>query len=201
MFFIIPLVVFIGSLTGIFWIIARKFVYLKKLTPEILTGSEQNEKSFWAEFFPEIAQRISRLSLHEYRVNFLAEFEKILRKLRLLSLRIDTFTNSLIHRVRKTVVEHEELISGEIALQGAQEIESQNASNGANKDPREEEQKLIIEIARNPKDSKLYKKLGNIYLKIGEWNDAYESFKKALELDPTDDVIRNKLEKLTKKIE
>ncbi len=68
-------------------------------------------------------------------------------------------------------------------------------------DLKAEEQRLIIEIAKNPKDATLYRELGNIYMKTGEINDAWESFKKALELEPTDEESKGKLEKLSKKLE
>jgi len=80
------------------------------------------------------------------------------------------------------------------------EIEIQNG-NGKAKNLEEEEHKLILEIAQNPKDAGLYKKLGNIYMKTGEWRDAAESFKKVLEIEPEDETTGNKLARLLKKLE
>lgn len=199
LFFLIPLCIFLISLSLIVWVIARKFVYLRKLVPEALDGSATVQESFWTELFPELAGYLKKIKIREYGVAFLAEFEKFLRKLRLISLKIDTITNQLIHKVRKTTVYHEEVLSKKA------EIEEEKASARANgtgrKDWKEEEQELIIEIAKNPKDAELYKKLGRIYLRTGEDKDAHESFKKALELNPDDTEAKARLEKLMPKVE
>lgn len=201
MFFIIPFGIFVVSVAAISWIISRKFVYLKKLAPEVVESSVPGEESFWAEFFPGLAARFNSSNVRQFRLNLLAEFEKFLRKLRLLSLKLDTATNHLIHRVRKSVVHHEGMLNGEAAAQAEQEMAADAASGHNKTDPREEEQRLIIEIAKNPKDVQLYKKLGNIYVKIEEWHDAAESFKKVVELEPEDETTRNKLARLLKKLE
>ncbi|MBI2063563.1 MAG: tetratricopeptide repeat protein [Candidatus Yanofskybacteria bacterium] len=201
MFFIIPFGIFAISLAAICWIISRKFVYLKKLAPEVVENSVSGEESFWAEFFPGLAARFNSSNVRQFRLNLLAKFEKFLRKLRLLSLKLDVATNHLIRKVRKSVVHHEGMLSGEAAVRAGEDLAA-DAVNGQNRaDPREEEQRLIIEIAKNPKNGQLYKKLGNIYMKLEEWHDAAESFKKVLELEPEDETTRNKLTRLLKKIE
>ena len=200
MFFWVPFGIFVISLIAIGWIISRKFIYLKKLNPEAIEDSAEIQGGFWEDFFPGLSAFLKNINLREYRLNFLAEFEKFLRKLRLISLKIDTTTNRLIHRVRKSVVHHEGLINGEAAAQVEREIINAEVHGSGERDLKEMEQQLIIEIAKNPKDSQLYKKLGNIYMKTGEWHDAVESFKKALELEPGDDAIRAKLEKLEKRL-
>ena len=193
-FFLIPFGIFLISLALIAWLVARKFVYLKKLAPGIIDNSDIAQESFWVEFFPELARHLKVVKLREYSAAILAEFEKFLRRLRLISLRIDTFMSHLIHRVRKTSVYQEEILSKEIRLEAGKETNQLVRTNGAKKkDFKEEEQRLIIEIAKNPKDAELYKKLGNIYMKTGEWHDAFESFKKASELDPEDASIKIKL--------
>lgn len=204
MFFLIFFGIFIVSITAIVWVIGRKFVYLKKLTPEVIESVVPEQESFWVEFFPGLAAYFNSTSLRQHRLNFLAELEKFLRKFRLLSLKLDTVTNQLIHRVRKSVVHHEDVINEEAAAiqveQDARIINGAN-SNGTVKDWKEEEQKLIIEIAKDPKNAELYKKLGNIYAKTGEWYDAVESFKKATELNPEDENVKIKFERASKKLE
>lgn len=167
----------------------------------MVENSVSNEESFFAEFFPGLATHFNSSRVRQFRVNLLAEFEKFLRKLRLLSLKLDAVTNHLIHRVRKSVVHHEGMLNGEAAAQAEQEMAINIKNGNGDADPKEEEQRLIIEIARNPKNVQLYKKLGNIYMKIGEWHDAAESFKKVLELEPEDETTRNKLTRLLKKLE
>ncbi|MBI2063242.1 MAG: tetratricopeptide repeat protein [Candidatus Yanofskybacteria bacterium] len=200
MFFFIPFGIFIFSIVSIGWIISRKFVYLKKLTPEVVESVVPEQSGFWAEFFPVPTAYIQKVDLRQYRLNFLAEFEKFLRKLRLFSLKLDAVTNRLINRVRKSVMHHESVISSEAAAQAEQEVRI-SSDSGRGVDLEEQEHKLILEIATNPKDAGLYKKLGNIYMKMEEWHDAVESFKKAAELDPEDETTRNKLTRLLKKLE
>lgn len=189
------------------WIIGRKFVYLKKLSPDVVEDAVYSESSFWVEFFPEIATELKKINTTEYQVKFLADFEKFLRKLRLLSLKIDSATNGLIHRVRKSAVHHETLLINRAAEEEQKEALAGETANGNGKpasvrlDPHEEEQRLIIEIAKNPKDPDLFKKLGEIYFGTGEYQDAYQSFKRASDLDPEDITIRNKLARVLKKIE
>ncbi len=203
MFFFIPFSIFLVSLFLTVWIVVRKFVYLRKLTPEVLESSAAVQENFWAEFFPELTDYLKKVKVREYGVIFLAEFEKFLRRLRLISLKIDTLTNRLIHKVRKTTVHHEGILTKEAEAENGRGAETpvQTGKEAKKKDLKEEEQRLIIEIAKNPKDAGLYKELGRIYMKTGEWHDAAESFKKALELNPEDNEAKTKLEKLMPKVE
>jgi tetratricopeptide (TPR) repeat protein len=200
MYLLIPLIVFLSSLLLIAWIVVRKFVYLKKLVPETLENSAVVQESFWAELFPELAASLKKIKLREWGIAVLAEFEKFLRKLRLISMKIDTFTNQLIHNVRKTTVYHEEVLSKKAETKEEQTTGEARKARKKEKDWKEEEQRLIIEIAKDPKNAGLYKKLGRLYLGTGENEDAYESFKKAAELNPEDAEAKAKLEKLIPKI-
>ena len=199
MFFFVPFSILVFSVVAIGWIVSRKFVYLKKLDPDVLENVVSGQEGFWAGFFPELAVRINSSKVRQLRLNMLAEFEKFLRKLRLLSLKIDAATNHLINQVRKSVVHHEGMINVEAVARVEQEMEITNGTGGTR--DLEEEHRLIIEIARNPKNPQLYKKLGNIYMKTGEWHDASESFKKVLEFEPEDEITQNKLARLLKKLE
>lgn len=196
MFFLIPLGIFLISLFLITWLVARKFVYLKKLAPGVIDNSDVAQESFLAEFFPEMAQHLKMAKLREYSAAVLAEFEKLLRRLRLISLRIDTLMSQLVHRVRKSNARREEILVKETVAEAEKEVSKPIRISDVKKDLKEEEQRLIIEIAKNPKDAELYKKLGQVYLKTGEDRDASESFKKALELNPEDRETKAKLEKL-----
>ncbi len=200
MYFFIPFSIFLASLFISAWLIARKFVYLKKLAPEVLDNTGVSEGNFWEEFFPELAVRVKKINLKEYRIKFLANFEIFLRKFRLVSLRVDTLIGRLIHRVRKTTTEHAENLNQVIAEE--KEISRKSTGkNGKKKNLKEEEQRLIIEIARNPKEAKLYGELGNVYVKMGEDGDALESFKKAAELDPQNEEFKAGLDEATLEIE
>ncbi len=201
MFFLIPFGIFLVSLFLIAWLAARKFVYLKKLAPGVIDNLDTAQESFWAEFFPEAAQHLKMAKLREYGAAILAEFEKLLRRLRLISLRIDTLMSQLVHRVRKSNARREETLGRETESEAEKYIGRPVRTGDAKKqDLKEEEQRLIIEIAKNPKDAELYKRLGQVYLKTGENGDAFESFKRALELNPEDGEAKTKLEKLALKV-
>jgi tetratricopeptide (TPR) repeat protein len=201
MFFLIPLGIFLISLFLITWLVARKFVYLKKLAPGVIDNSDVTQESFLAEFFPEMAQHLKMAKLQEYSAAVLAEFEKLLRRLRLISLRIDTLMSQLVHRVRKSNARREEILVKETVAEAEKEVSKPIRISDVKKDLKEEEQRLIIEIAKNPKDAELYKKLGQVYLKTREGRDAFESFKKALELNPEDRETKAKLEKIAAKLD
>lgn len=205
MYLILPLSIFVVSIVMIAVIVRRKFVYLKKLTPEMVEATMGSPESFWIELFPEAVVLIKRINLRAFGVESLNEFEKLLRKLRLISLKIDTITNKLIHRVRKETKQQEEILVKEA------KIEEEKKSNGdvsdiieelgsSYDDLKQKEQLLIIEIAKNPKDAQLYRELGNIYMRIGDWDDAKQSFGKVLEYDSSDDVTKRKLGRVLAKL-
>lgn len=211
MFLLVPLAILLVSLVGIVWLIGRKFVYLKKLSPEIVeetavANGNGGSPNFWAEFFPELAAKLEKSRWQKYKLAFLAESEKFLRKLRLVSLKIDASTNKLIHKIRQSLIHHEKMASEKMAngagdIQGESEVKFNLAIIDKTKMLKEEEHRLIIEIAKNPNDAELYKELGKISVRLGEISDAVESFTKALELDPGDEEIRAKLERVKKKLE
>ena len=206
MYIILPASLLVGSVAIIVWIVLRKFTYLKRLTPEALEATMGVQDGFFTELFPELTALIRRINLRAYGVNFLTEFEKLLRKFRLISLKIDGLTNRLIHRVRKETKEQVQILK-------ETKIENDEKSNGGDnldlidelgdsqEDLRQKEQLLIIEIAKNPKDTQLYKELGTIYMRTGEWEDAKQSFEKVLDLEPDDETTKRRLGRVLSKIE
>ena len=63
-----------------------------------------------------------------------------------------------------------------------------------------EEERLIIEIAQNPKNAALYESLGDLYIEMSNFNDAKESFEAAIELNPQDESIKQKLSSVLEKL-
>ena len=63
-----------------------------------------------------------------------------------------------------------------------------------------EEQGLIIEIAKNPKDYKQYETLGDLYVKMNNLSDAKESFEAAIELNPLNEELQKKHSRVLKKM-
>jgi len=66
---------------------------------------------------------------------------------------------------------------------------------------RKEEQKLILAIAKAPKDPSLYKLLGDIYFQLGQMEDSKESYEYALRLDPQDYILKTKLAKVLRNLD
>ncbi len=200
MYFIIPLIIAISSLFVAFCVVWRKFPYLKKLsepaTPS-LSSNEDNFSVFLSEFFPEVIQYLKKIDLNSHKNNLLKEFEKFLRRLRVISLKIDRFTNNLLAKIKSEVLKSEEQLTSEFK-EPVSVRESVKRENPAEK-YKKEEQLLIIEIARNPKNPELYKKLAETYTALKNFSDARESLEAALELDPADEKTKEKLE-ATKKL-
>ncbi len=204
MFFFVPFGIFLISILLIVRIVSRKFVYLRKLTPETVEETIGSQDSFWVEMFPELTAWFKKINLRAYGVNFLTEFEKLLRRLRLISSKIDTLTGRLIHQVRKSTKAQEEILSNEAKLEGEKTVEvdvdfSDFGNDG--EDLKKKEQLLIIEIAKSPRDARLYRELGNVYMRTESWDDAKQSFEKALELEPEDEATKRKLGRVLSKLD
>lgn len=217
MFLLLPLVIIIVSLLGIAIIIWRKKSYLKKLYALNMAGNggsgELNPSNLrWGnygfEFFPEIKVLLDKFEFHKHRTVWLMETEKMLRKLRVMFLRVDRWSDTLIKKIRrvnlngqlnsqtmnKPIESYEEAISpdGNIG-QAKKETVSFNFLKN-------EEQRLILEIAKNPKDSQLYESLGDLYFEMESFSDAKESYEAAIELNPQNESLKIKLSSALEKL-
>lgn len=196
MFFLVPLIIVLFSLSGIFFIAWRKFPYLKKIsTPVSATVENYGFLEFVHDFFPEIFYQFRKIDLNSYKTSFLKEFEKFLRRMRVLSLKIDRLTNSLLAKIRVENLKNGQSVSGEFKEEPKTSPISQESKFVQLK---KEEQSLIIEIAKNPKNPDLYKKLAEVYIVLKNSSDARESLKAALELNPEDQQTKEKLEAVKK---
>src|SRR3990167_122051 len=99
MFILTPLILLLVSVVGISVIIFRKMPYLNKLTPETHIGG-----NVLADLFPEFSERFKSLKLKEYGNLWLVELEKLLRRLRVVSLKMDRISDSWIKKIRKNNV-------------------------------------------------------------------------------------------------
>ncbi len=213
MFLLVPLLLIAISIVGILVLALRKKSYLDKLYTLNTAGNGSEGislspifswKKYGEEFFPEIKALINRLELDKYRGHWLVEAEKFLRRTRVISLRIDRWSDSVIKKIRRVHVNH--------ALNGSnKEVLLDSSVNEAvtntpavhksltNDNPitrtflKNEEERLIIEIAKNPKDAKLYESLGDTYVEMEGWVDAKESYEAAIELNPQDESLKQKL--------
>lgn len=180
----------LASVIGISVIVFRKMPYLNKLTPEAHTGGD-----ILTDLFPEFSDVFKSLKFKEYWNLWLVELEKLLRRLRVASLKMDRISDSWIKRIRRgnsfrtttsPVLEKTEAVESQI-------VKVQSAPGTTMEDMKREEQRLIIEIAKNPKDSKLYEVLGDLYTKMNNFSDAKESYEAAIELSPNNGELQKKL--------
>ena len=187
MYIIIPLVIIAVSIMAVGAIVWRKFPYLKKLSAD---SASIPENGLLAGFFPEARNYLKKIDLSIYRDLFFKELEKFLRRLRVVSLKLDSFTRHLIDKIRangseKETIEH-------LTPLPPDSLESKVAT------PAIEEHNLIIEIAKNPKNAGLYKKLADLYILAENFSDAAESLETSLKLDPDDKKTEAKLRAVRK---
>ncbi len=188
-FIFIPFVLVLVSAMGIFFIVWKKMPYLKKLT----VTDVQSGQSIWSDLFPELANGINSTRLKHYRGVWLLELEKFLRRLRVMSMKMDRMSDSLIKKIRNITERKHEKHND--AAAGVEEITITKAAEPIKKtveDLKREEQKLIIEIAKNPKNSSLYEVLGDLYMKMSNFADAKESYEAAIELNPANEELKKK---------
>ena len=202
MFILIPLVLVLASAAGIFFIVWKKMPYLKKLT----VADVQSGQSMWSDLFPELANGLNSTRLKHYRGVWLLELEKFLRRLRVMSMKMDRMSDSLIKKIRNvTEKKHEKhhgaaaAETGETTPTFAEQSRSSDRSVGAD-EMKKEEQKLIIEIAKNPKNSALYEILGDLYMKMASYIDAKEAYEAAIELSPAKEELKKKHSQAVEKV-
>lgn len=195
MYIILPIGIFVAAVAGIGYLVSRKFVYLKKLTPEAISDPPATMRTFWSGMFPEIVSFFGNINWREYRVKITAEFEKMVRKLRLVFLKIESLTHNLSLKLRRSKEKHEEILAKQEEAKAEEEAAAPVVTVV---DPKEEEQRLIMEVAKNPKDYLLYVRLGDIYLKTGDQDNARASFETVLQLDPENWYAKKKLADLAR---
>ncbi|HEY4520655.1 MAG TPA: tetratricopeptide repeat protein [Candidatus Paceibacterota bacterium] len=193
MFIAIPLFLIAGSLVGISAIVFRKTAFLRKLTPE----SHEFGETVLHDYFPELTEGFKNIRFKEYRQVALVELEKFLRRLRVISLKLDHFSESLIKRIRK--VHRTTSLTESPSQEAPKVIEKWDPKPKMQVDLkkegevlRKEEQAIIIQIAKDPKNVGLYERLGDLYMKMGDYADAVESYKTAQSLDPTNTLLLKK---------
>ncbi len=201
MFLLIPLLMACVSLAAVFYIISRKFVYLKKLSPEFIE-SRITQHNFCSAFFEDIIDYSKGFNIRAHSLDLLAEFEKALRKLRLFVLKLDVVSHDLIKKIRSAAQHQKHMIIEHQSARDQAELASDSADGVIirhqyaatyEQSLREEEQTLIMSIAKDPRNADLYKKLGIIYMRTTEFEDALQSFETAAKLDPGDISVKRRL--------
>lgn len=184
MFVLIPLILIASSVGGIGWIVLPK---IKKI--KVKESLAEAREDIWHLLLPEFFGLWNKIDFQGFRKGTLAEYEKLLRRIRILSLKTDNFVNHLLERRRKRTPkpEFKEYVF-------SSEPEADSSKNGSNF--KTKEISIIAEIAKNPKDKNLYKTLGAFYLENKMPADAKEVFDVVLELDPNDLETKKSIEKI-----
>lgn len=186
MFFLIPLILAFGGFIGIGYIVLPKAREMKG--KKDLPGINED---FWHLMFPELVRflNLTQSKLKVFKDNAAVDYEKFLRRVRILSLKTDNLVNKLLEKRQKNGVKKE-----------FKEINSHLNGQTVNKYFKTKESNFIAEIAKNPKDKNLYKSLAALYMENKMLSDAREVFDVVLELDPNENEAREALEKIVKKM-
>ena len=187
--FIIPLAFIAGSGAAIFFIVRKKIPYLRKLEE---SGFEP-EGNFFRLMFSEIFSYLEKVDVESYEKRFYNEYEKFLRRIKVISLKIDNYANKWLEGLPADKNSQSDKENG---VEERIEVMSENGIDEKLERFKKEEQSLIMEIAKNPKDPNLYGQLAEIYIQIGDKEDARESLKTGLELDPENLKIKELLGKI-----
>lgn len=180
MFAVIPLVFIVLSAAGIGYIVGPKFKEIRR-REELPEAKEDFWHSIFPEFFTFLRASGSRWGV--FKASAAADYEKFLRRVKILSLKTHNLSDKLLEKKQK----NGKAAGAEFKIPKEQTVNPQFKTKESN---------LIVEIAKNPKDKSLYKALGFLYMENKMENDAREAFNVVLELDPNDLETRANLEKL-----
>ncbi len=195
MFFILPLSLALVSLIGIIVVVYRKMPYLRKLSPEAHPAGQ----TVIHDYAPELVDWAAAVPWRRFLHNVLVEFEKLLRKGRLLMSSLDRASDKVIRKVRtvhQETAKQEEAIVAQREEDAAHLAEEPDKIDMGNLDQlRQEEQRLIVAIAQNPKDIDLFIQLARVYIGLESFGDAAEALEVALKLRPEDENIQKRLKR------
>ena len=183
MFIIIPLILIVSSAVGIGYIAWPKIKEIKKTD-----GLLEIKESIWRLAIPEFFNAWDKIDFHGFKKNVLVDYEKFLRRVKILSLKTDNFINKLLEKNQKKMPGRGQAGTGDFFEKKKADLSGFKAR----------EKKLIVEIAKNPKDKNLYKALGILYAEHKMFSDASEVFKAVLELDSEENESKKWLEKIGK---
>jgi len=196
MFLIIPFSLALISLVVVTVIVWRKMPFLRKLTPE----AHEVGQTLLHDFAPELIERVQTIPWRQYLQNTLVEFEKVLRRGRLLMSSLDRASDKVIKKVRRahqeTARKHEQVVAERMEEATRQQEEEPDEIDMEDFDQlRQEEQRLIVAIAQHPKDVELYSRLARVYMRLQNYADAVEALAAAAKLAPEDEAIKTRLDR------
>jgi len=186
MFFWIPLILIFSGVFGIGYIVWPKF-------REVKAKGDLSEvkEDFWHSMFPELKHffNLAQSKFKVFKQNVAVDYEKFLRRVKILSLRTHNLTDKLLEKRQKNGVKTE-----------FKEASSPSNGQAVNAYFKAKENNLIAEIAKNPKDKNLYKSLAVLYMESKMYDDAEEAYNVVLELDPNDAEGKEGIEKIGKTV-
>lgn len=194
LFFLIPLSLALIALGGIGVVVWRKVPYLRKLMPE----AHETGDTVFHDFAPELIEWFQGIPWRDYVHNILVELEKVLRRIRLLMASLDRLSDRVIHKVRRVHQEtarQQEQITAEREEAAVKQEEPDEIDMSDPEQLRQEEQRLIVAIAQNPKDSTLFSRLAQVYMRLQNYADAVEALEAAVKLDPENTGLKKRLER------
>ena len=209
MFLFIPLILILASAGGILFIVWRKLPRLEELAERPVADvdgalSRRDDSPFLIFFYdlcPEVWNWARSIKVKEYKEKWLVETEKLLRRLRLVSLKMDRFSDSLIKKIRsKNYSNGSQTYTESDTGKHEESRPNEEIKSNEREEFKKSEQRLIIEIAKNPKNMAFYEELGDLYSEAGEYKDAKESYEAAIELNSNDEELKKKHSQVLEKL-
>lgn len=186
MFVVIPLILFASGVAGLGYVLWPKIKEIKKREdlPEI-------KESFWRLMVPEFFSFWDNIDFEGLKKNTSSDYEKLLRRVRIISLKTDNFVNKLLEKRQAKSVPS-------VRPEFKEKSEDSDEPKVNQAYFKTKESSLIADIARNPKDKNLYKTLAALYFENQMYKDAKDVFDVVLELDPNEEEVKQTLEKISK---
>ncbi|MGB9680725.1 MAG: tetratricopeptide repeat protein [Minisyncoccia bacterium] len=200
---LLPTLIIFFSLVGLIFVLFQKSNGKEKIdNKEFLKVEEiKNKKTKFALWLKKIRQT----PIREIFLNF---WEKFLRRLRIIILRIDRTITDKLHQIKKVQFLKEEKhkslksIFGKKTTKSSLDediLEELNKLNFDNLDLKEEETRLLKEITKDFNNKELLKNLGRLYLWEGDFHSACWAFLEVYYLDNTDKIIYDLLLEIKEK--
>lgn len=201
MFISIPLFIIIAALLALGFMVWRKWPFLKKLEPD----AHQVGESFVHDLAPEAVSRARAVHWRALWRQALQAAEEVLNGIRAIFHSIGQAFDRLrasVQSAKRSMPEPQPVGQQPPAPQEPKIAGPPRDDEAEQKRLlKEEEQRLILDIAQDPKNVNLYVALGKVYTKLENSADAVESFKTASKLDPDDDAIKERLTRAGERLE
>lgn len=171
-------------MAGIVALVVRNLPAIKK------ADDFEVKKGFWNLMFIEFVSFYRKIPFREYKQQSIGLYEKFLRRLKIVSLKVENKTSKWLERLPKE--ESKDISSRQISdikardKKEVKKVSEEDIRAAEESNFKKEEKRLITEIAKFPQNADLYKELGALYVKNNVLDDAKEALKVAVELDSED---------------